>query len=169
VDVYIVRHAIAGHADSSRWPDDADRPLTPEGAESFRSAAAGLRRIVPNVDVVLSSGFVRAWQTAELLHEVAGWPVPEASRELEVGRTPSETVAVLQRRSEQSIALVGHEPHLSRLTSLLCTGMEDGLRLTLKKGAVVHLRSDGAVGPGAASLRWTTTPKILRALAPDSG
>ena len=74
MDLYIVRHAIAGHADGSRWPDDADRPLTPEGAKSFRAAAAGLRRIVSSVDVLLSSRFVRAWQTAELLHEVAGWP-----------------------------------------------------------------------------------------------
>ena len=76
---------------------------------------------------------------------------------------------MLEGRSEQAIGLVGHEPHLSRLTSLLCTGTEDGLRFQLKKGAVVHLRSDGTAGPAAAALRWAVTPKTLRALGGDSG
>ena len=59
-DLYIVRHARAGHADPTVWPNDADRRLTDDGIARFREAAAGLRRLVPSVDVVLSSSFARA-------------------------------------------------------------------------------------------------------------
>jgi phosphohistidine phosphatase len=162
--LYLVRHAFAAHADPAHWPDDAERPLTPDGTERFRRAARGLRRIVPDVDAVLSSGFARAWQTAELLHEEAGWPEPEECRALEVGRSPAETLDALGGRPEEAIALVGHEPHLSSLASLICAGREDVLQLQLKKGGVVLLTCDGPVAPGAAYLRWAVAPKILRAL-----
>ena len=62
------------------------------------------------------------------------------------------------------MALVGHEPYLSRLASILSTGGEDALRLELKKGAVALLRLDADVEPRAACLRWVVAPRILRTL-----
>ena len=85
-----MRHAIAFERDASRWPDDRDRPLTPEGEEKFRRAARGLRRVAGRVDLVLSSPIVRAWRTAEILAEEAGWPDPLAFDALEPERTPAE-------------------------------------------------------------------------------
>jgi phosphohistidine phosphatase len=163
--LYLVRHAFAAHADPAQWPDDALRPLTEEGAERFRRAARGLRRIVPEVDAVLSSGFARAWQTAELLHEEAEWPEPEDFPSLEAGRPAAPVLEALRGRGEASIALVGHEPNLSRLASLLCAGDEDTLRLELKKGAVALLGCDLGVEPRGAYLRWSVAPKTLRRLA----
>jgi phosphohistidine phosphatase len=116
------------------------------------------------VDVVLSSGYARAWQTAELLDEVAGWPSPDECEALEPGRDPEQALDVLRKRDERSVGLVGHEPHLSRLASYLCTGSEERLRLEVKKGAVVVLEFDGDVLAGSALLRWSLAPKILRAL-----
>ena len=164
LDVYLVRHAFAAHADPARWPDDATRPLTNEGIARFRVAARGLRRLVPAVDSLLSSGYARAWQTAELLHEVAGWRTPEECPSLEAGRPATSVLDVLRSRGERSIALVGHEPQLSMLASILCTGNEDRLQLELKKGAVVALSFAGPVAPAQARLRWTVSPKILRRL-----
>jgi phosphohistidine phosphatase len=163
LDLYLVRHAFAAHADFARWPDDSKRPVTEEGAERFRTAARGLLRLVPEVDAVLSSRFARAWQTAELLEE-AGWPAPEPCPELEVGREPREALDVVRARPERSLALGGHEPHLSMLASLLAAGSEGALGLDLKKGGVVLLRCDDGVAPGAASLRWAVAPKLLRAI-----
>jgi phosphohistidine phosphatase len=163
-DIYIVRHAFAGHADPTQWPDDADRPLTKDGIDEFRSMARGLQRLVPNVDVVLSSRFARAWQTAELLHDVAGWPEPRECRPLEVGQPPSAALEVLRDEDASSVALVGHDPHLSMLTSLLCAGSEGAAQVKLKKGAAVLLRVEGDVQAGGAELRWLLQPKVLRAL-----
>jgi broad specificity phosphatase PhoE len=62
MNLYIVRYAVAYKRDADRWPDDAKRPLTPEGEERFRWVARGILRLVPEVGVVLSSPFVRAWR-----------------------------------------------------------------------------------------------------------
>jgi phosphohistidine phosphatase len=163
-DLYLVRHAYAGHADSTRWPDDAKRPLTEDGIRKFEQAARGLGRLVDAVDLVLSSGHARAWQTAELLHEEAGWPAPEECEALEAERPASSALPVLQDHDGSSLALVGHEPYLSGLASILCAGREDTLQLELKKGAVARLEVRHGAGPGSAYLRWAVPPKILREL-----
>jgi phosphohistidine phosphatase len=165
MDVYLVRHAIAEQRDPGRWPDDAQRPLTPEGDERFRAAARGLRRLVPRVALVLASPYARAWRTAELLTEEAGWPAPERCAALEADRPAAEAVDALQDRTGQgSIAVVGHEPQVSSLAALLLTGRGEGLRLELKKGGVVRLAFDADPAPGTAVLRWSLAPRILRLL-----
>jgi phosphohistidine phosphatase len=163
-DLYLVRHAFAGHADPALWPDDGKRPLTEGGIRKFEAAARGLRKLVPVVDVVLSSGYARAWETAELLHEHAKWPVPRECSALEAERPAASALPVLRDHSAPSLALVGHEPYLSTLASILCAGGEEELRLELKKGAValLEVRADG--GSGSAYLRWAVAPKILRAV-----
>jgi phosphohistidine phosphatase SixA len=70
IDVYLVRHAIAEQRDSSRWPDDADRPLTARGTLPQRRARTAPAR-APG-DAIRSSPYARACQTAELLREEAG-------------------------------------------------------------------------------------------------
>ena len=165
MDVYLVRHAIGATRDSTQWPDDSERPLTPEGEARFRKAARGLRRVAPQVDVILASPYVRAWQTAEILEREAGWPAPERASELEATRAAADAVELLRRRASNSVALVGHEPCLSGLASLLLAGDEHAVAIELKKGAVVFLTVNPEVRPGSAFLRWNATPKILRALA----
>ena len=76
--LYLVRHAIAPPADPTIWPDDRLRPLTKKGKTRFRRAAAGLGTFARLPERVLSSPLVRAWQTAQLLEQAAGWPGPVA-------------------------------------------------------------------------------------------
>ena len=167
MDVYLVRHAIAELRDATRWPDDSLRPLSADGVERFRRAARGLRRIVPTVDVVLASPYVRAWQTAELLRDDAGWPAPQRSFALAGDRPPAAPLDALRLHADRaSVALVGHEPNLSWLASLLLAGDEGAVSLELKKGAVVLLTVDAPFAPGTAVLRWSVSPRILRRSAP---
>jgi len=166
VELYLVRHAIAFQRDSAQWPDDSERPLSPQGEERFRVAARGLKRIVPTVDAVLSSPFARAWRTAELLAEEAGWPNSDPEPALEAGRPVTAAVTALGRHAaRQTVAAVGHEPNLSELAGHLIAGAGDDLALEIKKGGVVCLQLDGKVEGGAAWLRWSVSPKVLRALA----
>ena len=150
LDLYLVRHAFASHADPARWPDDADRPLTEDGVAAFRKVARGLRLIVPSVDLMLSSAFARAWQTAQLLHDVAGWPPPQECTVLEAGRPASAALDVLQDCKVRSLALVGHEPHLSTLASLLCTRSEEcgADRAEERRRCVALVRRSGRAGAG---------------------
>jgi phosphohistidine phosphatase len=166
MDLYVIRHAIAFEHDPSRWPNDGDRPLTPEGEVRFRRAARGLRKLVPSVELVLASPFARAWRTAEILAEEAAWPAPLPCEALEAERSVPEAVrAIREHADRESVAVVGHEPTLSGLTSSLLTGSEDLVRIDFKKGGTVALGFEGIVGPGRAYLRWALMPKALRLLA----
>ena len=164
MDLFLVRHAIAEPRSAEHWPDDCRRPLTESGIELFRCAARGLRGFGIEVDAVLSSRYVRAWETAELLHAESGWPEPTACEALEPGSPPTAALAAAAKREESVVALVGHEPQLSMLASLALSSEPHSISLELKKGGVVCLRFASEPTPGSALLRWSAQPKLLRKL-----
>lgn len=162
MDLYLIRHAIAADRDPVAWPDDARRPLTREGAKRFRQAARGLRRLVPEIDTVLSSPYVRAWETAKILASDAGWPAAIRCDALAANGPPSGVVRVVARRaSATAVALVGHEPSLSKLAAYLILGEAARPILALKKGGIACLRVAGRPQPASATLRWVLPPKVL--------
>ena len=164
--LYLVRHAVAHKRDPERWPDDSRRPLTPEGEEEFRDAARGLGRVVPEVEALLSSPYERAWRTAEILAEQPGWPAPERFPALEPDVPPEKVVLGLESfAGKDSIALSGHRPGLHELAVYLLTGDSGGADMKIKKGGVVCIEFDDAPKPGAGTLRWLFTPKVLRNIA----
>jgi phosphohistidine phosphatase len=166
MDLYLVRHAEAYDPDPTQWPDDKDRPLTPDGEKRFRRVARGLRQLVPTVSVVLSSPWARAWRTAELLEKEAKWPAPVACEALESGRAPVEVLQVLQPfNGSAAVVLVGHEPNMHELASYLLTAESSHAQIEFRKGGAAHLDlGDGGPRPGVARLVWLLTPKILRAV-----
>ena len=164
VQLIIVRHAIAYERDALRWPDDRDRPLTPDGEAKFRRAARGIGRVSGSIDTVLCSPLVRAWRTAEILTDEAGWPEPLVFESLEPERSAADVAAALMpHRMRDTVALVGHEPLLGELVSFLLTGSDSGSAFPLKKGAVAAVDVDGDI-PNGSSLRYLLTPKIERAI-----
>ncbi|HEV3477611.1 MAG TPA: phosphohistidine phosphatase SixA [Rubrobacteraceae bacterium] len=164
MEIYLVRHAAAAQRDPDRWPDDSDRPLTPEGENEFRLAARGLARVVPRVDAILSSPFQRAWRTAEILSELDSWPAPGSAPVLEPTLPPEKAALALEDRAD-SVAVVGHRPGLHELAAYLLTGSAEGLEIELEKGGVACIGFDTASAPGTGKLRWLLTPELLRAIA----
>lgn len=166
MDVLLVRHAVASERDSTKWPDDRDRPITSKGAERFRAVSHALASLVPRVDGVWSSSLRRAWQTAEILEDEADWPTPRESESLEPGASPDQIVSFLQtHKDEKTIALVGHEPSLSAIASHLLTHDSDRLRLEMKKGGALLLRFDGEISAGTATLIWLLPPRVILSLS----
>ena len=162
MELIIVRHAIAEERDAEQWPDDRGRPLTAAGIRRFRRTARVIGRLVGEVDLVLTSPLERARQTARILQREAGWPEPKERTVLEPTQDPAATVAVLAReKSAQRIALVGHEPHLCRLLSLLLAGAPEAVSFEVKKGGIAWLRYPGSVAAGGATLRALLPPRVL--------
>ena len=167
MDLYLVRHGVAFDFDPAQWPDDSKRPLTPEGQKRFARSARGLKALVPSVELVLSSPWVRAWQTAELLESEAGWPKPMPCEALESGRAPAEVLQALQPYTGFNvIVLVGHEPSLHELASYLLTADTNHAQIEMRKGGVARLEIGDGLRPGAGRLQWLLPPKVLRGLAP---
>jgi phosphohistidine phosphatase len=158
--LYLVRHAIAAERGDA-WPDDRQRPLTPDGIARFRRAVAGLKRLDVQIDAILTSPLTRARQTAELL--AAGLGGKPTLREVEVLAPGYEADRVASRvrvlAAEPSVALVGHEPGLGELAAALIGARQ---ALAFKKGGVCRIDLPTRSGRGA-QLVWFATPRMLRA------
>jgi phosphohistidine phosphatase len=166
MDLYLVRHAIAFDHDPTVWPNDRERPLTEKGQERFRKAARGLKRLEMRPELVLSSSYVRARQTAEILQKDADWPAMKALAALEVGHTSAEVLDALRAYAgATSIALVSHEPNLHELAATLLVGESGRGQMEFRKGGIACLSVRGEdLRPGTAVLRWLMQPGVLRAI-----
>ncbi len=168
----LVRHAKAFDRDPAAWPDDLRRPLTSEGRESFALLAKRLGRLEDSVQQVLASPAVRAWQTAQILHERAGWPAPERldgllpeSDDVQPAAPPSGmlpsgptlwTQLLAAYPDDAVVAWVGHEPTLGRIASWLLSGDLGRVNVRFRKGTVVAIDRER----GMASIAWMLTPRI---------
>jgi len=65
MQLYIVRHGIAVDREDPNCPADPDRFLTQEGIEKARQVAKGVAEIGAAPDLLLSSPYLRAAQTAK--------------------------------------------------------------------------------------------------------
>jgi phosphohistidine phosphatase len=165
MELLVVRHAIAFESNAKRWPDDAERPLSPRGAARARKAAAGLKIIARRPARVLASPLRRTLQTAAILTERAGWPSAVGCPELLPGAAPEALLRLLRRMPDKCIALVGHEPGLGRLIAECLSGSARGRPFELKKPGAALLEFPGAARAGGAQLMWLVQPRMLRAIA----
>jgi phosphohistidine phosphatase len=166
MDLLVVRHAIAEERDTfaRTGKDDAERPLTAEGRKKFEQGVRGLRRLVDSVDLLATSSLVRAVQTVEILQEAYGIGEAERLDELAPDAEPAALVPWLRKQRRRSlVAIVGHEPHLSRTVEYLLTGGSSEF-LELKKGGACLLAMGADPKAGKTELRWLLTAGQLRRL-----
>lgn len=162
MDLYIIRHAWAGHFGDPEWPDDSLRPLTPEGKRRFARVVEKLVASEFAPEVVATSPLVRCRQTAEIVAEnIPGRPQVVEMEALEPGSDLDELVAWTARQAERfgRVAWVGHAPDVGHLAAALIGQSRGWIHFT--KGAVASIRFEEKVAPGEGELRWLATAKIL--------
>lgn len=162
--LYLLRHGEAADHGDPKYPNDADRPLTAKGVQRTKLLAYTLRRMETSFDMILSSPLVRARETAEIMErglrsqgrlELTGHLAPSGDMEKLVTQVSG------LRPAPDSVLLVGHEPYLSSLISLLCTGGSH-LALSLKKGGLCRLEVEHLRFARCASLEWLLAPRLLK-------
>jgi phosphohistidine phosphatase len=157
--LYVIRHAIA--EDAAPGQDDASRQLTTEGEKQLKKVVRGIRRLDIAFDRILTSPWLRAARTAELLKPLCGEPPIET--ELLCQPPRSELLAQIAELGEDT-AVVGHEPWLSELVAWLAFGdTRHGDAFVFKKAGMFWL--EGSAIPGGMSVRAMLPPKVLRELA----
>jgi phosphohistidine phosphatase len=162
----IVRHADAGDAEefAKTGKPDSERPLSEKGREQMKDGVEGLKKLVPSADLIVTSPYTRARQTAELVRGGYGKMEHEETRTLEPEVPPGQFEEWLKEHSNHEVVIaVGHEPHLSTLTTWLMAGSDDS-RVELKKGGACLLVFDKRAKKGTGTLRWLMGPKELRAI-----
>lgn len=151
--LYLVQHAAA-HSQE----EDPDRGLTEQGRrEADRLARHAHATAGVTAQRIFHSGKLRARQTAEI------WQAAVASALLEEaeGLGPLDAPELWAERLRdlgQDIMLVGHLPHLERLTSLILTGQPDLRPVAFENAGVCCLERDAE---GAWVLRFALTPSTV--------
>jgi len=170
LNLYLLRHSNAEDHPPEGEFGDAARRLTPEGIEKARCLGQAMRRMGLKFDLILSSPAARARQTAELvaakLHPA---PTVEFHPDLLIGgQLRAVGTRILQGpKPPQEVLLVGHEPDLGRIVSLLLVGNQD-LNLIFKKGGLCKLTVPKLKYGRCAALEWHLTPRQLRLMgSPD--
>jgi phosphohistidine phosphatase len=151
--IYLIRHAHA----LDRAEDDL-RPLSAKGRKQLRQVGAFLRRNgLLATQEFWHSPLVRARDTAERLATQLGGRV----KRVEVaGLRPEDDPAVMAKRLQtvrRPVAVVGHEPHLGALASLLVAGRAQPSRFTLRKASVLALERTAR----GWTVCWLVTPELL--------
>lgn len=163
----LVRHASAAPGEAG-GRDDL-RPLLPRGRREARELARGLKRAGLRFELLRHSPLLRALETAELLVKLVDG---ETRVDPLLADTPGpELVASL---AGERVALVGHQPYLGELASLLVCGWkridrggEEG-PFELAKASACLLEGEPKLG--GMRVKGLYSPQALRAFsAPDAG
>lgn len=165
MNLYLLRHGLA--AESSASGRDSDRPLTPKGERKLRQAAKAMEALKLPFDLILSSPYLRARQTAEVVAETFGAQKRlEFSDTLKPNGSANELVQLLRERvpAREEVLLVGHEPFLSELIGLLVTGGTTST-IVMKKGGLCKLAIESLKPGRCAALEWLLTPKQMKLMA----
>jgi phosphohistidine phosphatase len=161
--LYLVRHGIAVDPNDPKSPAEPERPLTAKGVQKTRSAALGLNELEVKPDVLITSPYVRAAQTAEIFAEALGFS-PQKIRThdaLKPTGSPAEITKEIVRLRAKEVMCFGHAPQLDLMVAHLIGSQR--VFTALKKAGVACI--EHSASQAKWDLLWIATPKMLRQLA----
>jgi phosphohistidine phosphatase len=154
MEIYFLRHGEAG---KKAGGDDSARPLTEEGIARMEVEAAAMTLLHIGVRTIVSSPYLRARQTAEI---VARKLRPSSDvivdTRLAPGFGPDDLAEILSENLEGPLMLVGHEPDFS-MTISACIG---GGGIELKKGGLARMDTE-TPGSSRGTLVLLIPPRVL--------
>lgn len=161
LDLYVIRHGLAG--ESGSYPNDDERPLTDEGKQKTRQVANRLAELELKFDLIQTSPLVRARQTADILLDVGLAKQLTESAYLADGNLDGwlSWLQTWEPGSRRQLAIVGHEPSLSRWAETLAFGKSNGA-FELKKAGIIGLSLPDQMNPvGRSIVFWLTPPQFM--------
>ena len=154
MNLYVVQHAEAKLKE-----EDEQRPLTEYGFVYMRKVAAYIvAHTDARVTTIYHSSKKRSQQTAEIIAEsLEPSSGIKLGKELEPTSAPWGWVEKLAQMDED-IMIVGHLPHLQRLSSLLLWKDESKKIIEFHNGGIINLTKDES---GLWAIKWIIIPQII--------
>ena len=155
MNIYLVQH---GKPLSKE--ENPDKPLSNQGKEDVDRVGSFLLRAGIKVDDIFHSGKTRARETAEIMISKL---TPGKETVKKNGLAPLDDVKEIAeeiKQSQKDLMIVGHLPHLAKLTALLITGSDSKPVVKFQQGGVVCLRHDDEEKVWAVA--WMLVPEIVK-------
>ena len=155
-EIYILRHGHAQKADNGL--NDFDRALTEEGVEKITKLSSFFNKLDANLEIILSSPYLRAKQTAEVfVSNLTPKPELKIVDFLGCGASCKEiSRGLMDYSSNKNALLVGHSPDLEIFLGKLI-GAD---RIVLKKGALAKVNFGNNIEL-SGELEWLVIPKLI--------
>ena len=159
--LWLMRHCEPKHG----HPMDGTRPLTDDGRKNAHAMAEWFRENWGRVDIVITSPFARAAQTAHIMADELGSHVAD-TRCLEPDGVPEEAWAEIERLAQQSkdVLVVAHDPLINTLLMWIL-GLKAGVpEVRFEWGAIAHVRFKAKPEEGIKvenTLAWLVDPKLV--------
>jgi phosphohistidine phosphatase len=160
MDVYLLRHGIA-EAGALGSPD-SERALTTEGAKKVREVLHTAKSAGVKPDLILSSPFKRARQTAEVAAKELGYTeaIPDCAPLVPSGDPRAVWEEIRLHKASSALLLVSHEPLLSATLAMLLNS--PALRTEFKKGSLARVEIESFGVQPRGTLRWLLAPRLAR-------
>jgi phosphohistidine phosphatase len=157
MELYILRHGIAEDRGTGA---DADRALTDEGRQKLRRVLerAVNAKVAPSL--ILSSPYKRAMETAEMAAKILRYQKKIVQTDVLLPEAAPDAFweEVRRRRHEDSVLAAGHEPMMSAAAAWILGA--PGIKIDLKKGAIVRIDLNRFGLRPQGVLRWMLTPRL---------
>lgn len=150
MNIFIMRHCTPVPGAQR----DAQRGLTEAGKQQAREMGEFLHRQIGRVDIVISSDYARALETAEIIAPILGAHVA-ATRCLEPFEKPNKAWKDIERLAQQSseVLIVGHHPEIAHLIDHIA-GVH-GIGHDFEHGSIAFITDS------PAALHWMVTPELV--------
>ncbi len=155
--LYVIRHATS---EEPGGKPDPERALSARGRDEARTTGLALRALQARIERVVSSPFLRARETAELL--AGGFePAPEVEFQdaIAPGAPPEAFLKLLGELRGREVAIVGHQPDLGHFLAVILDLSGSGV-VSFPPGSVACLEVDPDF---RFKLAWFRTPSELSA------
>ncbi|TAK64282.1 MAG: phosphohistidine phosphatase SixA [Bacteroidetes bacterium] len=153
------------HGDVAEFSDsDSTRKLSERGEFQARVAGKALVTMGIPIDAIISSPLTRAQQTAGIIQTILGVSSCTLSEYLVPESNPGQIVAALNSMSCKSPLLVGHEPILKTLTSLLVTGSTQS-KIAYTRASLGCISVPHPMAYGTGALQWLLTNEQMELFA----
>jgi phosphohistidine phosphatase len=160
MDIYLIRHGDTV-APANRQ-DNPQRPLTAEGVAKLKRQAKTLAQWKLPIDTLVSSPFVRARQTADIVAEALHLPVIEDAllTRTQFGLEQLDQL-IAKYPQAKHLMLAGHEPDFSKIMSAVIGGGS----LQIDHGGIGRIALK-TLHPPSGTLLWLLTPDVMGAEPP---
>ncbi len=165
MDLYLLRHGKAEKTVPVGGTDEG-RPLTGRGRSEIQSIARWIRSQGCIFDYIATSPLIRAYETAAIVAE--GYPDSDGPMVWEELSPGMECDLLLNRIRKEgslpSLLLVGHEPSLSNLISVIISGSVDA-RIVVKKGGLAKIVNFIPDLEPCGDLVWLLSPALMQKMS----
>ena len=155
--IFLLRHGDA----LQQGYDYVNRPLSTHGEEQAGLAASFLEKMSISIDAIFNSFPLRAKQTANIVNHKLHIRNFNETEYLIPGTDHRQLFNELNKLSCNAVLLVGHEPYLSTLISLLISGLRKS-QVILNKGSLAFIEGHIPIQLGSGLLRWLLSPECMK-------